>query len=66
MLKKTYRKSIARTVRSSLSRFLAIFAIVALGVGFLSGLLASPVDMRHSADDYYDANRKGMLDVLDP
>ena len=61
MLKKTYRKSIARTVRSSLSRFLAIFAIVALGVGFLSGLLASPVDMRHSADDYYDTNR--MFDV---
>ena len=41
-----------RTVRSSLSRFLAIFAIVALGVGFLSGLLASPVDMRLSADRY--------------
>ena len=41
-----------RTVRGSLSRFLAIFAIVALGVGFLSGLLASPVDMRLSADQY--------------
>ena len=64
MLKKTYRKSIARTVRSSLSRFLAIFAIVALGVGFLSGLLASPVDMRHSADDYYDANRMYDLRVV--
>ena len=41
-----------RTVRASLSRFVAIFAIVALGVGFLSGLLASPVDMRLSADEY--------------
>ena len=30
----------------------AVFAIVALGVGFLSGLLASPVDMRLSTDTY--------------
>ena len=51
-MRRTYRKNIFRTVRASLSRFLAIFAIVALGVGFLSGLLASPVDMRLSADDY--------------
>ena len=52
MLNRTYWKSILRTVRSSLSRFLAIFAIVALGVGFLSGLLAAPVDMRLSTDTY--------------
>lgn len=39
-------------MRSSLSRFVAIFAIVALGVGFLSGLLAAPVDMRLSTDSY--------------
>ena len=52
MLNKTYRKSVLRTVRATMSRFLAIFAIVALGVGFLSGLLASPVDMRLSADNY--------------
>ncbi len=39
-------------MRASLSRFVAIFAIVALGVGFLSGLLAAPVDMRLSADEY--------------
>ena len=52
MLNHTYWKSILRTVRSSLSRFVAIFAIVALGVGFLSGLLAAPVDMRLSVDTY--------------
>ena len=52
MLNRTYWKSILRTVRASLSRFVAIFAIVALGVGFLSGLLASPVDMRLSTDSY--------------
>ena len=53
-MKKTYGKSILRTVRSSLSRFLAIFTIVALGVGFLAGLLSSPDDMRLSAESYYD------------
>ena len=53
-MKRTYRKNIFRTIRHSLSRFLAIFAIVALGVGFLAGLLVSPSDMRLSADTYYD------------
>ncbi len=53
-MKKTYCRSILRTVRSSLSRFLAIFAIVALGVGFLAGLLSSPGDMQASAEKYYD------------
>ena len=56
-LNKTYGKSIFRTIRSSLSRFLAILAIVALGVGFLAGLLSSPSDMRTSADYYYDRTR---------
>ena len=53
-MKRSYIKNIFRTVRSTLSRFLAIFAIVALGVGFLAGLLASPDDMRISADEYCD------------
>ncbi len=52
---KTYMKSIFRTIRHSLSRFLAIFSIVALGSGFLAGMLTSPLDMRISADSYCDA-----------
>lgn len=40
---------------------MAIFAIVALGVGFLSGLLASPVDMRLSADTY--CREAGLYDI---
>ena len=44
-MNKTYHKTVLRTIRSTLSRFLAIFAIVALGVGFLAGLLSSPVDL---------------------
>ncbi len=53
-MKKSYLRSVFRTIRGTFSRFLAIFAIVALGVGFLAGLLSSPDDMRLSADRYYD------------
>ena len=45
----TYWKSVLRTVKSSRSRFLAIFAIVALAVLFLSGLLISTPYMQQSA-----------------
>ncbi len=54
MVNKTYSKTVLRTIKGTFSRFLAIFAIVALGVGFLAGLLSSPEDMRISADAYYD------------
>ena len=53
-MKHTYRKSVLRTIRQTMSRFLAIFAIVALGVGFLAGLLAATPDMRYSGDRYFD------------
>ena len=53
-MKRTYRKNVLRTVRGSLSRFLAITAIVALGVGFFAGLLATTPDMRYSADRFFD------------
>ncbi len=53
-MKKTFRKNIKREITKSLSRFMAILAIVALGVGFLAGLMATTPDMRFSADKYYD------------
>lgn len=56
-MKHTYRKNILRTVRETFSRFAAIFAIVALGVGFLAGLLSTTPDMRYSADLFYDETR---------
>ena len=63
-MKRTFWKNVLRTLRSTMSRFLAIFAIVALGVGFLAGLLASPDDMRLSADAYYDDYRVYDLRIL--
>ncbi|MDR3115750.1 MAG: ABC transporter permease [Treponema sp.] len=58
---RTYRTLIIREIRSSLGRFLAIFAIVALGVGFLSGLLATTPDMKASVDRYFDETN--MMDL---
>lgn len=53
VVKRSYSKMILREFRHSFSRFLAIFAIIALGVGFLAGLLATTPDMRYSMDQYY-------------
>ena len=47
-----------------MSRFGAIFAIVALGVGFLSGLLATTPDMYESSDTYFDDTNLYDLRVL--
>lgn len=51
---RTYRKNILRTFKSARSRFVAIFSIVALGVGFLAGLNATPIDMKESMERYLD------------
>ncbi len=49
MLKLTLRQ-----IRNSLGRFLAIFAIVALGVGFFCGLRLTKTAMIHTLDVYTD------------
>lgn len=51
---RTYRKNILRTFKSARSRFVAIFSIVALGVGFLAGLNSTPMDMKESMETYLD------------
>lgn len=43
-----------RQIASNKSRFIAIFAIVLIGVGFFAGILATGDDMRLGADRYYD------------
>ena len=45
-------RSLLRTIRSTLGRFLAIFAIIALGVGFFIGLRVTHDSMLKTADDY--------------
>ncbi len=52
-MSKKYTKTITREIRSSFGRFVAIISIVALGVGFLVGILSSTPDMKATADKYY-------------
>lgn len=51
---RSYHKNIRRTFKHTKSRFIAIFSIIALGVGFLAGLNATPVDMKESMEAYMD------------
>ena len=51
---KTFNKQVARSIRDSLGRFLAILLIVALGCGFYAGLRMTGPDMRIAADEWYD------------
>ena len=52
-MKSMIGKSTLREIRQSLGRYLAILAIVALGVGFLSGLRASKPSMVETGDKYF-------------
>ena len=54
---KAFHKDILRAVTHSWSRFLALFVIVALGAGFYSGLRTTALNMRATADAYYDDTR---------
>ena len=46
------KRSLFREIRKSLGRYLAIFAIIALGVGFFAGLSVSNDAMIETADKY--------------
>lgn len=61
-MKKTFIKTIFRDFKKNFTRLIAIVAIVALGVGFLIGLLSSTPDLQDSMDKYYD--EYDMYDVL--
>lgn len=63
-MKSLFRKNIIGEVRGSLGRFLAIMVIVALGVGFLAGLLTTAPVMRGSIDSYYDESNFHDLSVM--
>ncbi|MGI6238982.1 MAG: FtsX-like permease family protein [Christensenellales bacterium] len=52
MVKSALRNSALREVKNSLGRYLAILAIVALGVGFFSGLRVSRDAMIRTGDTY--------------
>ncbi|MDL2253267.1 FtsX-like permease family protein [Ruminococcaceae bacterium OttesenSCG-928-I18] len=57
MIKKSLRKNLSREIFSTLNRFIAIFAITALGAGFYTGLKSTGPDMALTADEYYADSR---------
>lgn len=57
-------KDTLREIRCSLSRFLSIFAIIALGVGFFAGVRVTGKDMRLTADDYFTRNKLADVRVV--
>ena len=50
---KAYRKNIFRTIGKSKGRYFAIMAIIALGVGFFTGIKVTKPSMVESANTYY-------------
>jgi putative ABC transport system permease protein len=60
-VKGAFTKDLTRSIAHSLGRFLAIAAIVALGVGFYAGLRMTAPDMKLAADDYYDGTK--LMDI---
>ena len=53
-MKSALNKDIIRDIKKSKGRFLSILFIVALGVAFFTGIKASPIVMKYTADKYYD------------
>ena len=59
-----YARTITRSIRGSLGRFLAIVGIAALGCGFYAGLQMTGPDMRTAGDRYYDGTSLYDLRVI--
>ncbi len=57
-------KDTVREIRRSLSRFLSIFFIVAIGVSFFAGVKATCPDMQDTADEYFDQYNLYDIQVL--
>ena len=60
-MKRAYWKDIWRTVTKEKKRFISIAVIAALGVTMMCGLRAACVDLRYSADRFYD--EQNLFDV---
>lgn len=52
-MKKTFFKGLVRGIKQNFGRFISIIAIVALGIGFLIGLLSTTPDLHYSISNYY-------------
>lgn len=57
-------KNLFRTIRSSIGRYIAIVAIIALGAGMFVGLLTTKSDMIATAQKYVDDQKMFHLNLL--
>ncbi len=55
-MKKTFFKNVIRDIQKTLSRFLSIVIIIAVGVSFYAGVRATSPDMKKSGDYYFSKN----------
>lgn len=60
-MKKAMLKNTFRSIKNTFGRFIAIFAIIALGSGFFSGIKAASPDMKKNARNYY--NEHSLADI---
>lgn len=54
---KALRKDTAREIRKSLSRFLSIVAIIALGICFFGGVKSTSPSMKYTANQYFEEQK---------
>ena len=58
---KAFNREILREIKNTSGRFMAILAIVALGVSFYAGFRTSNIDMKITGDDYFDG--QNLMDI---
>lgn len=63
-MKKAFNKDIFRSIKKGRKRFIAIAVIAALGVTMLTGIRAGCVDLRYSADSFFDEQNLYDISVL--
>lgn len=64
--KKSFCKEAYRTVWRTKSRFLSIFCITAIGVGFFAGINATSPDMEDSIDQYFSDSNLSDIQIVSP
>ncbi|MGN0552031.1 MAG: FtsX-like permease family protein [Oscillospiraceae bacterium] len=63
-MKKTMLKNTFRSIKNTFGRFIAIFAIIALGSGFFSGIKAASPDMKKNAWNYYNEHNLDDIHIM--
>ncbi len=58
------RKDLFRSIKKSLTRFISIVIIIALGISFFVGMKSASPDMKKTADDYFIRNNLMDIEVF--